>query len=184
MRKYYFWLFANHKYGDRVLVQIGTQVIKQLVTTMTEKELQKAGETWKHVHLGTTVLKKNTIKGPDILEYDFEGVKGKICTMREVKTPLFETTVVKGIVNSATHLKCLSVVVKPIAGYLEHIATARSYGVLRPGKGEINICLRNHRVKQVILPKQTAVGKISPSNIIPSLLASKATGYGNMKRNP
>ena len=32
---------VNHKYGDRVPVQIGTLVIDQLVATMTEKELQK-----------------------------------------------------------------------------------------------------------------------------------------------
>ena len=36
---------ANHKYGDRAPLQIGTQVIDQLVSSMTEKELQKASET-------------------------------------------------------------------------------------------------------------------------------------------
>ena len=107
---------ANHICGDRVPVEIGTQVIDQLVTTMTEKELQKAGETWKQVYLGTIVSKKNTIKGLDIPEYDFEGVKGKIHAMREVKIPLFETTVV------VTHSKCLSVVVEPVAGYSAYIA--------------------------------------------------------------
>ena len=34
-----FLVVANHKYGDRVPVQIGTQVIDQLVTTMTKKKL-------------------------------------------------------------------------------------------------------------------------------------------------
>ena len=40
-----FLVVANHNYGDRVSVQIGTQVIDQLVTTMTEKELQKVEDT-------------------------------------------------------------------------------------------------------------------------------------------
>ena len=40
-----FLVIANHKYGDGVPVQLGTQVIDQLVATMTEKKLQKVGET-------------------------------------------------------------------------------------------------------------------------------------------
>ena len=58
----------------------------------------------------------------------------------------------------------------------EHIATARSYGVLRPGRGKINVCLRNHSVKQITLPKQTAVGEITAANIILALLTPKPTG--------
>ena len=40
-------VIADHKYGERVPVQIGTQVIDHLVATMTEKELQQTGETSK-----------------------------------------------------------------------------------------------------------------------------------------
>ena len=50
--------------------------------------------------------------------------------------PPFESTVLKGIVNLTTHSKCLSVV-EPVAGYSEHIAMTRSYGVLRPGKARL-----------------------------------------------
>ena len=70
-----FLVVANHNYGDRVPVQIGTQVIGQLVAAMTEKELQKAGETWRQVHLSTIVSKRNTIGNPNVPEYDFGGKK-------------------------------------------------------------------------------------------------------------
>ena len=40
-----FMFVGNHKLGDRFQVQIGTQVIDQLVTTMTDKKLQNVGET-------------------------------------------------------------------------------------------------------------------------------------------
>ena len=119
---------------------------------MTEKELQRAGETWRQVNLGSIVSERNTVKGLDIPKYNLEGVKGKICTMRKVMIPLFETTIVEGIVNLRTHSKCLSVV-ESVAGYSEHISMARSYQVLRPGKGKIDVCLRNHSVKQVMLLK-------------------------------
>ena len=89
-----FLVVANHRYGDRVQVQIGILVIDQLVT---KKELQMAWETWKQVHLGTIVSKRNTIKGLDVPEYRLEGVKGKICTMRVVMIPPFGTTVLKAL---------------------------------------------------------------------------------------
>ena len=45
-----FLVISDHKYRERVPVQIGTQVIDHLVVSMTEKELQQAGETWKQVN--------------------------------------------------------------------------------------------------------------------------------------
>ena len=80
------------------------------------------------------------MKGLNVPEYDLKGVKGKIHTMREVIILLFVTTMVKGIANLMTHSKCMNVVVEPVMGYLDHIAMARSYGVLKPGRGKIDVC--------------------------------------------
>ena len=66
-------------------------------------------------------------------------------------------------------------------GYLDEIAMARSYGVLKPGRGKINVCLRNHSTKQITLPKLTAVGEIAAVNIIPALLVPKPTGHESGK---
>ena len=63
-----FLVVVNHKYGDRGPVQIGTQVIDQLVATMTKTELQKAGETWRQVHLSSTVSKEVLLEVSMILE--------------------------------------------------------------------------------------------------------------------
>ena len=68
---------SNHKYKERALVQIGTQVIDQLVASMTDKELQQAGENLKQANLSPTVYKRHTVKGLDVPEYDLKGVKGK-----------------------------------------------------------------------------------------------------------
>ena len=72
-----------------------------------------------------------------------------------------------------THSECMNVLVQPVMGYLDHIATARSYWVLRPGRGKIDVCLRKHSAKLITLPKQTAVGEIRAANVIPALLALK-----------
>ena len=62
-------------------------------------------------------------------------------------------------------------------GYLDHIAMAGSYEVPKPGRGKIDVSLRNHSAKQKTLPKQTAVGEIAATNIIPALLVPKPLGH-------
>ena len=50
-------------------------------------------------------------------------------------------------------------------------------GVLKPRRGKIDVCLRNHSAKHIILPKWTAVEEIAAANIIPALLVPKPTGH-------
>ena len=71
------------------------------------------------------------------------------------------------------HLKCMNVVFEPIMGYSDHAAMARSYGVLGPGVDKVNVCLRNHSAKQIILSKGSAVGEITMVNAILSLHQSQ-----------
>ena len=52
---------------------------------------------------------------------------------------------------------------------------ARCYGILRPGTGKIDVCLRNHSTQQIILPKWTAVGEITAANVILALLVPRPT---------
>ena len=66
---------SNNKYGDRVMMQVGTQVIDQLVAAMAKKELHsRLGKPRKQVHLGIIVSKRNTVRGLDVPEYDLKGV--------------------------------------------------------------------------------------------------------------
>ena len=81
------------------------------------------------------------------------------------------------------HSKCLNVVADPVTGYSEHISTARSYEVLKPGRGKIDDCLRNHSTKQITLPKWTAVGEITAANIILALLTPNPTVHEAVKNN-
>ena len=120
---------------------------------MTENKLQQARETSKQVHLSTVISKRNTKKGLNSSKYVLERVKGKIHTLREVVILAFVTTVVKGITNLMTHSKCMNVLVEPGTGYLDHIAKARSYGALKPGRDKSDVCLRNYRAKYIMLQK-------------------------------
>ena len=41
--------------------------------------------------------------------------------------------------NLLTHAKHVNVVIEQVMEYLDHIATARSYGILKPGRGNIGV---------------------------------------------
>ena len=97
--------------------------------------------------------------------------------------PSLGTTVVKGMANLTTHSKYLSVV-EAVAGYSEHIAMARSYGVLKPGEGKIDVCLMNHSARQVILLMQTTVGEIMPADMVPSSVGPQANGTQEVRKKP
>ena len=92
-----------------------------------------------------------------------------------------ETPVVKGMANLTTHSKYLTIVVEPVTGYSEHIAMTQTYGILKPGTGKINVCLRNHSARQVTLPRQTTVEEIAPADIVPAPLDQKSTGHGGKR---
>ena len=95
--------------------------------------------------------------------------------MREVVILPFMTTAVKGIANLMTHSECMNVLAQPVIGYSYYIAMARSYGVLKPGSGKIDVCLKNHSAKQVTLPKCTAMGEITAAIVILALFAPNPT---------
>ena len=122
-----FLVIPDHKYGERV----PTNRYPGHRPFTCDYDQERIATGWgylEQVHLGTVISKRNIVKGLNILEYNLEGVKGKICTIREVIIPPFMTTVVKGIVNLMAYSKYVNVVVKPVTGYLDHTATARLYG--------------------------------------------------------
>ena len=51
-----------------------------------------------------------------------------------------------------------------------------------PGKHKIDVCLRNHNARQVILPKQTTVGEIVPADMILALLDQRPTEHRGDKK--
>ena len=59
--------------------------------------------------------------------------------MQNVVIPPFEIIVVKGAAQLTIHSKPMIVIIKPTAGYSDHVAMARFCGVLKPGK--VDVCL-------------------------------------------
>ena len=64
---------ANHKYGDRAPVQIGTQVIDQIVATMTERNYRRLGKPGDRYTWAPLPQKEILVGSPNAPEYDFGG---------------------------------------------------------------------------------------------------------------
>ena len=152
----------DHKYGDWVPVQLGTLILEQLVVTMTTEKIQQAGETWKQVHLSTVLSKTNTVESLSISMHDLKGVKGKIGMMQTVVILPFTTIRVKGVAQLITHSRYMNVIIKPNAGNSDHVTIERSYGVLKPGLGKVDVCLQNHSTKQITLLSGLLLEKLQP----------------------
>ena len=87
----------------------------------------------------------------------------------------FVTIMVKGAAQLMTHSKHMNVITEPIAGDSDHMAMARSYGVLKPGVGKVDVCLWNHSSKQITLLKWAAVGETAATNAILAFWVPKPT---------
>ena len=186
-----FLVISDNKCGEQVPLQLGTLVTDHLVMTMTSEERQQAGETLKQVHISTVLSKRNTVESPCMPKYDLLGMKGKNWMMQKVMILPLATIMWKGATKLTTHSKYMTVIVEPVVGYSDHVATARFYGVLRPWVSKVEVCLWNHCAKQITVPQQITMGEIAAANAILALLVPTPTendfcrdwGYHKAKAN-
>ena len=80
------------QYHQRVPIQVGSLVIDQVTSCISEEELQSLSQSWK-VEYVSTIISKATSVGD--LEFDLDHVRGRLVTSEEVTTPTLQTVVVK-----------------------------------------------------------------------------------------
>ena len=77
------------KYHQTVLVQVGSCVIDQVTSCISEKELQSLSQSWKTVYVSTIILKAISVSDPD---FNLNQVKGSIVISEEVTIPALQIT--------------------------------------------------------------------------------------------
>ena len=100
----------NTCYHQRVPIQIGSPIIDQVTTCISEDELQSLSQSWKVAYVSMIISKAAPVSG---LESDLDQVKGKVVTCEEVKIPALQTIVVKGLTMITGHCKHVHVLMKP-----------------------------------------------------------------------
>ena len=63
------------KYHKRVPIQVGSQVINQVTSCISEEELQSLSQSWKTAYVSTIISKTISISDPD---FNLDQVKGSL----------------------------------------------------------------------------------------------------------
>ena len=94
------------RYHERVLIQVGSLVIDQVTSCISEEELQSLSQSWKMVYVSTIILKATSVSEPN---FDLDNVRGRVVISEEVTIPASQITVVKGLTMITGHHKCVHV---------------------------------------------------------------------------
>ena len=71
-------------YHQRVPIQVGSRIIDQVTSCISEDELQSLSQSWKLAYVSTIISKSALISD---LEFDLGQVKGHVVTSKKVKIP-------------------------------------------------------------------------------------------------
>ena len=84
-------------YDQRVPIQVGSHIIDQVASYISEDELQSLSESWKLADMSMIISKSALVSDP---EFDLDQVKGKVVTSEKVKILTLLTVVVKRAYHS------------------------------------------------------------------------------------
>ena len=97
------------RYHQRVPIQVGSCVIDQVTSCISEKELQSLSQSWKTVYVSTIISKAISASDPD---FNLDQVKGSIVISEEVTIPALQITVVKRLTMITGHHKFVHVLLE------------------------------------------------------------------------
>ena len=156
------------KYHQRVLIQVGSHVIDQVTSCISEKELQSLSQSWKTAYVSTIILKAISISDPD---FNLDQLKGSVVISEEVTIPASPITVVKGLTTITGQHKCVHVVVES-SPKCTNVFILGNTSELKPDNSEIEVVIQNRSGKDVKLKPGTEIGTVIAANIVPTTQVS------------
>ena len=151
-------------YHQRVPIQVGSHIIDQVTSCISEDELKFLPKSWKLAYM-SMISKSAPVSDP---EFDIDQVKGKVVTSEKVKIPTLQTVVVKGLTTVTGHQKCVHVLVEP-SPKCTSIFIPGNTSELRPGGSGVAVVLRNVSGRDITLEPCTEIGMVTAANIVPSM---------------
>ena len=150
------------QYHQRVPIQVGSCVINQVTSCISEKELQSLSQSWKMAYVSTILSKATSVSDP---EFDLDHVRGRVVISEEVTIPASQTTVVKGLTMITRHHKCIHVLVE-LSHKCMNVFVLENTSKLRPGNSNIEVVIQNRSERDIKLKPGTEIGTIIAANII------------------
>ena len=156
------------KYHQWVLIQVGSHVIGQVTSCISEKELQSLSQSWKTAYVSTIISRAIFISDPD---FNLDQVKGSVVISEEVTIPAMQITVVKGLTTIMGHHKSVHVFVES-SPKCTTVFILGNTSELKAGNSHIEVVVVNKFGRDVKLKPGTEIGTVTATNIVPTMQVS------------
>ena len=164
-------VIPESEYAKRVHITIGTLHIDEIISLITEEELQNTNKFWQR----GIISRKIAVKSMQLKENKtvLDQVKGDVKLTWKIVIPPMDTVHVSGITKINSHSKRLNVITEPREEIDEY--TLPSYTTMRPGSKKAGVALMNLSNQPITLNKGSVVATIKAANVVPPMLAPKPT---------
>ena len=166
------------QYHQRVPIQVGSHVIDQVTSCISEVELQSLSQSWKVAYVSAIISKATSVSD---LEFDLDNVRDRVVTSEEVTIPASHTIVVKGLTMITGHHKHVHVLVKS-SPKCEHVFILGNTSELRPRTSEVNVLIQNRSGKDMKWKPCTEIGTVITANIVPTTQVSNDFDVNGQER--
>ena len=75
------------RFGTKVPIQLGTNIINEALRVITDKELEKGEQQWRRAKLSSAISKTAEVKTNEEAVLDLKGVNGDVGTTKKVVIP-------------------------------------------------------------------------------------------------
>ena len=165
-------------YAARVPLQIGTRVISAVTESLTLEDIKHLDETWKQTYIGTIMScaaqQKNKEDGDT---FDLDSVKGSIKLKKEVELEPFQQKEVWGYTQVRGHSKRVVVYTESEDLLMQGQVMSVNTKTDLPHNSKVKVFLRNLSSKAVKIPAKTAIGEVSPCNVVPAIWKPEESAY-------
>ena len=150
------------QYHQRVPIQVGSHVIDQVTSCISEEGLQSLTQSWKVAYV-IIIISKATSVGD--LEFVLDNVRGRVITSEEVTIPTSQTVVVNGLTMITGHHKHVHVLIEPSPKCVSVFILGNT-SELKPGKSEVEVVIQNRYEKDIKLKPCTEIGTVITTKIV------------------
>ena len=151
-------------YHQQVPIQVGSHIIGQVTSCISEDELQSLSQSWKLAYVSMIISKSAQVSDPKL---DLDQVKGKVVTSKKVKIPALHTVVVQVLTTVTGYQKCVHVLVESSPKCI-CVFVLGNTSEFRPGGSGVTVVLTNLSGRDITLEPHTEIGTVTATNIVPS----------------
>ena len=150
------------QYHQRVPIQVGSHVINQVTSCISEEELQSLSQSWKMAYVSTIISKATSVSDS---KFDLDHVRGRVVISEEVTIPASQTTVVKGLTTITGHHKHIHVLME-LSHKCMNVFILGNTSKLKTGNSNIEVVIQNRSERDMKLKPGTEIGNVITTNII------------------